>query len=264
MRNGPSRERVTVPATVVLLALVLASACESPVTDPDAGAPAVSPPQFSHGSFQQSAGIYRIPYADGVDIRVTNDHHDHSPVNRIDMAGLQANRQIVAAAAGTIRAIVDWHGNSNGLGDGLAADSSGPQLGGGDDSLEHSCQDALDAGNNRIPNSVVVGLCQQYNNYVWIEHPNGEWTKYTHMATGSVTANNWQVGDWIEVGEVIGVESDIGFASGRHLHFEVGLPNDPKTPRPSPGWAGSWCSTAASASTWCPVSATPPIPTSST
>jgi hypothetical protein len=72
----------------------------------------------------------------------------------------------------------------------------------------------------------VKGNCTQYNNYVWIEHPNGEWTKYTHMATGSVTLEEplgfgWDVGDTILVGQPIGRQSDIGSASGTHLHFEV-------------------------------------------
>jgi hypothetical protein len=30
-----------------------------------------------------------------------------------------------------------------------------------------------------------VTSCSSCNNYVWIEHPNGEWTKYTHFITNS-------------------------------------------------------------------------------
>jgi hypothetical protein len=214
-------------AGVTVVALALAVACDPGLPSSLQDEHLAPPIAFSHGSFTTSTGIYRIPYADGNQVRVSRDHHDHTPVDRIDMVGENPDYLIVAAASGIIRAIVDVHGNSNGLGDGLAADGVTPQFNNGDDSLEHSCQDALDADNNRIPNSVVVGLCSSYNNYVWIQHPNGEWTKYTHFATGSVTANNWSVGDWIEAGEVLGVESDIGFASGRHLHFEVGLPDDP-------------------------------------
>lgn len=78
----------------------------------------------------------------------------------------------------------------------------------------------------------MKGLCQDHNNYVWIEHPNGEWTKYTHVATGSVTANGWSVGDTILVGEPIGVQSDVGSAGGPHLHFEVAAipPGSPTPP----------------------------------
>jgi murein DD-endopeptidase MepM/ murein hydrolase activator NlpD len=220
----PNRSLVSRAATTVgaVLALTLASGCDAPPTESGEAVLTV-PPSYSHGSFTSSTGIYRVPFVDASDVTVSNDHHDHNPVNRIDMVGNVANLQIVAAASGIIRAIVDWHGNSNGLGDGLAADGVTAQ----NDNLEHSCQDAADMNGNAIPNSVVAGLCQSHNNYVWVEHPNGEWTKYTHFQTGSVSANNWQVGDWIEAGDVLGIEGDVGRASGRHLHFEVGLPNDP-------------------------------------
>ena len=40
---------------------------------------------LTHGIFPVSTAIYRIPYVDGTDVRVSNDHHDHNPVDRIDM-----------------------------------------------------------------------------------------------------------------------------------------------------------------------------------
>jgi len=161
----------------------------------------------AHHSFTISSGIYRIPYANGTSVEAYNDHHNHPNVlNRVDLGGGDLST-IVAAASGVIRGLVDKNGDYNDLGDGLAADGTTPQ----DDSLEHSC---LDSAN-------VVGDCSDYNNYVWIEHPNGEWTKYTHFATGSVTANGWEVGDTILVGQALGLQSDVGSASGSHLHFEV-------------------------------------------
>ena len=172
--------------------------------------------------FTTSAGIYRIPYIDGSPVTANNDHHNHPSVpNRVDLGGGDDNI-IVAAASGIIRGIVDYNGDSNDLGDGLAADGVTPQ----DDSLEHSCSDDKDEDDNAIEDSTVKGFCQQHNNYVWIEHPNGEWTKYTHMATGSVTREaplgfGWEVGDVILVGQAIGRQSDIGSAGGSHLHFEV-------------------------------------------
>lgn len=175
-----------------------------------------------HGPFPTSAGIYRIPYVDGSVVNANNDHHTHPNVrNRVDLGGGDDNT-IVAAASGIIRGIADHHGDSNNLGDGLAADGVTPQ----DDSLEHSCSDEKDEDGNNIEDSTVKGFCQQHNNYVWIEHPNGEWTKYTHMATGSVTQDaplgfGWQEGDTILVGQAIGRQSDIGSAGGTHLHFEV-------------------------------------------
>lgn len=164
-----------------------------------------------------SAAIYRIPYVDGTAVTANNDHLTHPNVpNRVDLGGGDLT-PIVAAASGTIRAVVDRHGNYNGLGDGKAWDQTTDQ----DDSLEHSCSDAKDMDGNSIEDSTVVGFCSDYNNYVWIEHPNGEWTKYTHFATGSVTANGWAVGDVVLVGQALGLQSDIGSASGSHLHFEV-------------------------------------------
>jgi hypothetical protein len=207
------RPRVVAGMGLSMLVLTLAS-CEKGVTGPENDAqldPSI--PLLSHGTGTNSGGVYRIPYVNGSSVKVTRDHHDHEPVNRIDMAGDVAGLEIVAAASGTIRAIVDRHGDTDGRGDDLSANQSQPH----DDSLEHSCQD----------DDTVIGDCSDYNNYVWIEHPNGEWTKYTHFRTLSVTDNGWQVGDWINVGEVLGIEGDIGAASGRHLHWEVGLPTDP-------------------------------------
>jgi murein DD-endopeptidase MepM/ murein hydrolase activator NlpD len=181
----------------------------------------VAPLRADH-PFTTSTGIYRIPFIDGSVVTANNDHHNHPNVpNRVDLGGGDDNT-IVAAASGIIRGIVDHNGDSNDLGDGLAADLVTPQ----DDSLEHSCLDDEDEDGDAIEDSTVKGFCSQHNNYVWIEHPNGEWTKYTHMATGSVTQDaplgfGWQVGDVIFVGQAIGRQSDIGSASGTHLHFEV-------------------------------------------
>ena len=179
-----------------------------------------------HGDFEMAEGIYRIPYADDVEMSVGRDHHTHSPVDRYDLnAGV--GTPIAAAASGWIRAIVDFNGNSPGAGDGVDINGD-PQ----DDTLEHSC------GNNP-PENTVVGSCTDYNNYVWIEHPNGEWTKYTHVGTGSVTSLGWTADldthninapNWINAGEVLGVEGDIGQATSSsggpayHLHWEVAEP----------------------------------------
>jgi hypothetical protein len=110
--------------------------------------------------FITSAGIYRIPFEDGTAVTANNDHHTHPSVpNRVDLGGGDAN-VIVAAASGIIRGIVDHNGDSDDLGDGLAADGVTPQ----DDSLEHSCSDQKDDEGNSIEDSTVKGFCQQYNN----------------------------------------------------------------------------------------------------
>jgi murein DD-endopeptidase MepM/ murein hydrolase activator NlpD len=68
------------------------------------------------------------------------------------------------------------------------------------------------------------------NNYVWISHVDGEWTKYTHFETDSVTDAGRFVGETVSAGTVLGIEGDVGIASGDHLHFEVGVPYDPDDP----------------------------------
>jgi len=64
------------------------------------------------------------------------------------------------------------------------------------------------------------------NNYVWIEHIGNEWTKYSHLATNSVTGKAGLLkGDSVQAGQYIGDESNVGMATGsndgRHLHFEA-------------------------------------------
>lgn len=69
------------------------------------------------------------------------------------------------------------------------------------------------------------------NNYIWIAHSNGEWTKYSHIATGSATSQaGIAVGDWVQAGQFIGIEGDVGCATGDHVHFEVGVPDDLSDP----------------------------------
>jgi hypothetical protein len=69
------------------------------------------------------------------------------------------------------------------------------------------------------------------NNYIWIAHSNGEWTKYSHVATSSATNQaGIEVGDWVQAGQFIGIEGDVGCASGDHVHFEVAIPDDLSDP----------------------------------
>ncbi len=145
--------------------------------------------------FEISRNIYRVPYAAGTDVHISNDHFTHSPVGRYDMSGsgngssCTANYPIVAAAAGYIRRIQDSY------------DVHGP-----------GCSQN----------------CSDFNNYLWIEHANGEWTKYSHMRRNSSTVNaGLVVGEFVNVGQLLGYECEIGQASGPHLHFEVRHPNDP-------------------------------------
>ncbi len=134
---------------------------------------------------KKSNGLYRIPYGNGTMVNVGNDHKTHNPRGRIDMNGPGGSNSIVAAADGTIRYIVDNH-------------------------------------SARV-NSGSGAPCT--NNYVWIEHPNGEWTKYSHMQMDSTTVKaKLSVGDTVKAGTYLGDEGEVGCASGPHLHFEVGVP----------------------------------------
>lgn len=136
---------------------------------------------------EKSRGVYRIPYESGTAVRVTNDFKDHQPVGRIDMSGKDGGGEykIVAAADGTVRFIEDGFSKT------------------GIDGDKEPCT----------------------NNYVWIEHANGEWTKYSHMQTDSSTKKaKLKVGQFVKAGTYLGDEGKVGCAQGDHLHFEVGVP----------------------------------------
>jgi hypothetical protein len=219
---------------------------------------ATVPANAGHGGSPPSAGIYRIPYADGTALTVSWDAHNHGGTvdqgnDRIDMVADSPPATVVAAASGVVMAIVDIHGDSDIDGDGLGA-GDGNDVNGGSgqllldgvtahtDALEHSCQDASadldgDGDTENVPDSAVIGLCQNYNNYIWIAHPNGEWSKYTHMATGTISGApaNLAVGDTVVVGQTLGIEADIGRAGGRHLHHEIAVPTTPTDTTPFQG-----------------------------
>lgn len=143
------------------------------------------------GPYDFSKGVYRLPYPDGTKVHCTNDHMKHCPRGAIDMSGAsgQSSYNIVAAADGWIRSIHD----------------------------EGTVQCTCENGDN----------CD--NNYVWIEHPNGEWTKYTHVKHNSVDDLGLQENDWVTRGTVIGKEGTVGCSTGDHCHFEVAVPIDTNT-----------------------------------
>jgi murein DD-endopeptidase MepM/ murein hydrolase activator NlpD len=136
---------------------------------------------------ERSKGVYRIPYENGTSVRVSRDFEDHTPLGRIDMSGKDGSGEykIVAAADGTVRFVVD---------------NFSEQI---DSSTGKPCT----------------------NNYVWIEHANGEWTKYSHMQQNSSTQKaKLKVGQFVKAGTYLGDEGKVGCAGGDHLHFEVGVP----------------------------------------
>jgi hypothetical protein len=200
-----------------------------------------------------SKGVYRLPYQDGTSVRFSNDHTNHpTTLNRVDMTGQgTAPFVVVAAAAGWIRIIVEnrdtFCPNACGAtattpendcdGDGVTTPQDNQQAqqnacGNYNGATTFCCERDFEANGGTCPGA---GTCLNGpNNFVWIEHPNGEWTKYTHMLRGSVgpgTDNNGNPGagrfegEFVAAGTPIGIEGDVGFASGPHVHFEVGVPN---------------------------------------
>lgn len=138
----------------------------------------------SASAFEKSKGVYRIPYANGTTVKVSNDFNDHKPIGRIDMSGKNGNGEykIVSAADGYIRFIEDKYSKQV------------------DSSSDEPCT----------------------NNYVWIEHANGDWTKYSHMQKDSTTKiAKLKVGQFVKAGTFLGNEGKVGCAGGDHLHFEV-------------------------------------------
>jgi hypothetical protein len=133
-------------------------------------------------AYPLSHGFYRIPYDDGISFRVSRDHVTHTPPIKEDWItvgfGPLANMEIVAAADGRVRIIRDH--------------------------FTVCCSDAANDIN-----------CSGCNNFVWIEHSNGEWTKYSHFTTGSVTgAAGLDTNDCVVQGQFLGYEGDVGHTSG--------------------------------------------------
>lgn len=82
-----------------------------------------------------------------------------------------------------------------------------------------------------------------YGNHVVIDHGNGEYTLYGHLAYNSITVF---AGDVVQQGQVIGKMGNTGRSSGSHLHFEIRIGGnsadfasdpllyvDPSNPRPA-------------------------------
>jgi murein DD-endopeptidase MepM/ murein hydrolase activator NlpD len=140
----------------------------------------------------KSKGCYRLPFTDGTAARVFDDVSTHRPQGRGDLyaVGGQEPYRVVAAASGRVVAIQDGYYEQQ---------------------VSHAVVDC-------------------HNNSVWIAHPDGEWTNYSHLAQHSVTEGaKLKVGDSVKAGTYLGDEGDVGCAMLKRVHFEVVDPG-PGTP----------------------------------
>ncbi len=142
------------------------------------------------GGVLVSANVFRMPYQAGTIVSVGQDTWSHQPWWRIDMSAIGGN---------------DFLGEWVVV---AAADGEVIAL------VDTYVNDPEDDGNN----------------YVWLQHPNGEVTKYTHMSPGFGALFVLPVGTTVLAGDVLGFEDEIGQASGPHVHFGVGVPDDPAHP----------------------------------
>lgn len=173
-----------------LPALLLVAACSNPTERP-----------------------YRLPYAAGTEVTITNDHIDHSTpdADMFDMRATDAGRLVVAAAPGWVREIED-------------------------------SKDSSSSTNNYVWIEHPLDYCQPPGGITTMPAPPtecrtcprgvgkcNEWSLYAHMEQGSVTSRV-SLNQWVEEGQPIGVEGDVGFTPcgngqrgdcGRHLHFAV-------------------------------------------
>lgn len=184
-----------------------------------------------------SKGVYRLPYANGTSVRFSNDHTNHpTTLNRVDMSGQGGGPfTVVSAGAGRIILIVENNDttcpnhpkitppipNNHDLdGDGTTTPLENQQMqqaacGGYNGSSTFCCERHFENNGGNCPGA---GTCRNVpNNFIWIEHPNGEWTKYTHMQRGSVgqgTDNNGNpgagrvVGQFVNAGTSLRIEGD--------------------------------------------------------
>jgi len=78
--------------------------------------------------------------------------------------------------------------------------------------------------------------CWQQANIVVVQHSDGEYSWYVHLAYNSVPVS---VGDTIGFGTKVGIEGDTGYACGVHLHYMASSGHTPWTD-PSDPYAAPW------------------------
>ena len=155
-----------------------------------------------------SENWYRVPYALAdtqwvhQGCRVRNEGHngydmkskpdDYEPTSSwCDMEGHVGNA-ITAAAYGVVRKVVDYN----------------------------CCRNIPDTVRNNADS--IIAICTNDStfsiNSIFIEHLNGEWSAYHHIAQNTATVS---VGQIVNAGDIIAYEGEVGPASSVHLHFAL-------------------------------------------
>ncbi|WP_299488968.1 hypothetical protein [Acaryochloris sp. IP29b_bin.137] len=173
-------------------------------------------------------GLYRLPYADGVDVEVTQDDLTHRTpaMNMFDFAGVATEQILVATAPGWVRYFEDEN-----------------EVGGTANNnyiwIEHPL-DYCQTSSSEAIGSTTPTTCKPC--------PKGlgkcnEWTLTVHMRNRSITSApplgaGLSLNEWVVAGQPIGIEGAVGvvfknnmrcsdgdFAvdplCGRHAHFNV-------------------------------------------
>ncbi len=138
---------------------------------------------------QFSNGLYRVPYENGTEVHVSFDFdHHNGDSGKTDMSGRGGRPyRIVAADSGCIMYLED----------------------------------------SRYKNQhpwLHPEPCT--NNFLWIKHENGEWSKYSHMKQHSSSKMaGLKVGDYVVKGTYLGDQGSVGCSGSPHLHFEIVVPS---------------------------------------
>jgi hypothetical protein len=185
--------------------------------------------QTSAGATWPAFGTYRLPYADGTEVKVSRDFTTHDPLGRYDLKGQgDGPFSIVASAPGWVRVISD-------------------QNAGGDEVF-----------NNFVWIEHPYPFCQP-DGVTWPGKPAdydetcieclgefcNEWTKYSHLETDSASGDaRLSVGQFVQAGTFLGSEGSVG-TTAQHLHWEVAKLNPDDLFHNTPdgegnGWPHDW------------------------
>ncbi len=178
-------------------------------------------------------GTYRVPFVDGTEASVWNDYWNHNGEFDISAVG-NGHGSIGAAAPGWVRFIEDSHREPTDQNNYVWIEHPYPH-----------CQP---------PTVTWPGKPRDYEDWCVPCEADfcNEWTKYSHPSTNTVRSTGpvlvdgdyylgagLSEGDWVESGQYLGVEDEVGQASGFHVHWEVVI-LDPADPITSGGFSKDW------------------------